>query len=225
MTYVNAYLSNSQLIHYAVTMPSPGSFSRSLSSVISCTIVRQQCKQSLLRTPHLRNISSRSPSIEQQDERSQQPTTITTTTSSILSKSNIETLPSALQKLTMQPRHYAKVHIQNKAYIVTKGDLIHLPVRLTQTKVGDLLNLTTLSSLGSRDFTLRSPIPTKKNSKREFLNPELFKCQATVVEHTKAPMLTTIKKKRRNRHAKAIKSKQPYTVLRITDLEALDGSA
>lgn len=165
--------------------------------------LRYQCLHKIEATSKIRSISTTAPIVKQSTE-------------------SITPLIPALKKLNLQPRHYAKVHIQDKAYIVTKGDLIHLPVRLPQTKVGDVLSLTTLSSLGSRDLTLRSKIPTRKNQKRLFLDPKLFKCQATVIEHTKVPMFTTIKKKRRNRHAKAIKSKQPYTVLRVTELQAIE---
>lgn len=131
----------------------------------------------------------------------------------------LSTLSTSLQKLSLQPNYYAKVHIQNKAYIVTKGDLIHLPIRLRETSVGDTLSLTTLSAVGSRDYTMSSPAPTGKNQERKFLEAGLGRVSATVVEHTKQPMVTTIKKKRRNRHAKAIKNKQPYTVLRVTDVQ------
>lgn len=156
------------------------------------------------------------------------PSTTHTTTPTTTTPSEFESpdnLRTALQKLSLQPRFYAKVHIQNKAYIVTPGDLVHLPITLRHTAIGDSLKLTTVSSFGSREYTLRAPIPSRKSMPaREFLRPGLVEVQATVVEHTKRPMVTTIKKKRRNRHAKAAKHKQPYTVLRITEVKLAEGS-
>lgn len=188
-------------------MPDPPLFSLQsfrLPSMAFGLAMKRHCVRHVLSWPSVRHTST-SPAIKLINELPTMPSS----------------LMSSLQKLNIQPRHYAKVHIQNKAYVVTKGDVIHLPVRLSQTKIGDILSLTTLSALGSRDYTLRSPIPNAKNQVRTFLDPKLFNCRATVIEHTKVPMQTTIKKKRRNRHAKAIKTKQPYTVLRVTELEAL----
>ncbi len=123
---------------------------------------------------------------------------------------NPKALLASLQSLRIQPSQYAKVHLYNKAYIITKGDTIHLPVRLRETKVGDMIKITHASSVGSRDYTIRGA---------PYVEESLFTCRAVVTEHTKQPMVTTIKKKRRQRHAKAIKNKQPYTVLRITELD------
>lgn len=135
-----------------------------------------------------------------------------------------ETLTGPMRALALQPRLYARVHLFDKAYLVTRGDVVHLPVTLKQVAVGDTLALSAVSSLGSRDYTLAARPPTKGDGDggRSYLDPALFICSATVIEHTKQPMVTTIKKKRRNRHAKAVKRKQPYTVLRITELESLN---
>lgn len=143
-------------------------------------------------------------------------------------------LLNSIARLSLQPKHYAKVHIHDKAYIVTKGDVIHLPVHLKNTNLGDTLTLNRVSALGSRDYTLRSTpthppaqmnvdgTPKTKVSPKvpvSFVDPALFDIRATVIEHTKQPMQFTIKKKRRNRHAKLVKSKQNYTVLRVSALD------
>ncbi|ORY85769.1 ribosomal protein L21-like protein [Protomyces lactucae-debilis] len=118
--------------------------------------------------------------------------------------------------LRLQPRQFAKMRIDGKAYTITNGDVIHLPTRLKNTSVGDTLRLTHAIMVGSRDFTIRG---------QPFVKEDLFECSATVIEHTKQPMLRTIKKKRRNRHAKLVESKQPYTVLRINKIQIHEPTA
>lgn len=154
--------------------------------------------------------------------------------SRLYSVQSAESLLTSLQRLAIQPKHYAKVHIHAQSYIVTKGDLIHLPVKLKGCSIGDSLSLTRISSFGSRDYTLSNPsspsetqmfnpdaTPKSKVSHKrelEFIDPGLCTVKATVLEHTKQPMKFTIKKKRRNRHAKLVKSKQNYTVLRVSEV-------
>ena len=124
-------------------------------------------------------------------------------------------LLKSLEALRLQPQHYAKVQVDGKAYTLTKGDLLHLPTRLKQTQIGDTLRLTHATMIGSRDFTIRG---------KHYVRDNLFECLVTVVEHTKQPMLRTIKRKRRNRHVKQIESKQPYTVLRVSELKVASQS-
>lgn len=158
-------------------------------------------------------------------------TTATTSHSESEIRSGPSSLSTSLAHLTLQNQYYAKIHIQNNAFIVTQGDLIHLPFRLSGTRIGDVLRIVTVSSFGSRDYTLTqsaSPSPsssrdggTREKKMDRFLKGDVVgrvECRVTVVEHTKQPLFTTIKKKRRNRHAKAHTSKQPYTVLRVSHL-------
>jgi len=96
-----------------------------------------------------------------------------------------------------------------RKYILTPRDLLTVP-RLRDVKVGDVLRLDEIHELGSREFTLRgNPI----------IHPSRVKVDATVVEHTKGEMEYIFKKKRRKGYRKTIQHKQPYTRLRIGNIE------
>lgn len=81
---------------------------------------------------------------------------------------------------------------------------------LRDVKVGDVLTLDEIHELGSREYTLRGNpvIPSSR-----------VKVEATVVEHTKGKMEFIFKKKRRKGYQKTITHKQPYTRLRIGNIE------
>ena len=82
--------------------------------------------------------------------------------------------------------------------------------RLKDVRVGDVLALSEINEVGSRDYTLRgNPV----------VSPEQVKVHATVVEHTKGKMEVIFKKKRRKGYQKTITHKQTYTRLRIGPIE------
>ena len=92
---------------------------------------------------------------------------------------------------------------------MTPRDLLTVP-RLRDVKVGDTLTLDAIHELGSREYTLRgNPV----------ISPDRVKVDATVVEHTKGNMEFIFKKKRRKGYRKTIQHKQPYTRLRIGNIE------
>ncbi|KAI5857693.1 ribosomal protein L21-like protein [Tricharina praecox] len=127
--------------------------------------------------------------------------------------SKAETL-RLLPLLRAQPQHYITIHIHSFPFLVTLGDTITLPFRLKNIIPGQTLRLTHASILGSRDYTLKgSP----------WIDEKLFSCRAAVVEETREPMRVKKKTKRRQRKIKTVKSKHPYTVLRIKELEVLGG--
>lgn len=96
-----------------------------------------------------------------------------------------------------------------KKYILTPRDLLTVP-RLRDVKVGDVLRFDEIHELGSREYTLRgNPV----------IPPSRVQVEATVVEHTKGTMEYIFKKKRRKGYQKTIQHKQPYTRLRIGDIE------
>ncbi|BFZ53642.1 hypothetical protein PYCC9005_000671 [Savitreella phatthalungensis] len=153
-----------------------------------------------------------------------------------------ESLVSAMRYMRLQPRHWAKVRVNGFSYVVTSGDTVHLPFRLVGTRVGDALRLSEVTAVGSRDFTA-SVVYARgvKNGPAKKVDPTVVKdaaesvegaqyaaraslpvglatVDAVVVEHTKEPLRYTIKKKRRQRKITAIRSKLPYTVIRITDI-------
>lgn len=82
--------------------------------------------------------------------------------------------------------------------------------RLKDVQLGDVLTLSEIHEVGSREFTLRgSPV----------VPAEKVKVEATVIEHTKGKMEVIFKKKRRKGYQKTIKHKQNYTRLRIGTIE------
>jgi large subunit ribosomal protein L21 len=95
--------------------------------------------------------------------------------------------------------------VAGKKYLLAPKDLLTVP-RLNDVRVGDVLSLSQIHEVGSREYTLRgSPvIPTSHIS-----------VEATVVEHTKGKMEHIFKKKRRKGYERTIPHKQTYTRLRI----------
>lgn len=124
------------------------------------------------------------------------------------------TTPSALQLIRSQPSQYVVASFLGRKYILTPRDVLTVP-RIPDVKVGDVLALDAIEELGSREYTLRGnpTIPTSK-----------VKVDATVVEHTKGTMEYIFKKKRRKGYRKTIQHKQPYTRLRIGNIEILADS-
>ncbi|KAG0635731.1 ribosomal protein L21-like protein [Tuber brumale] len=114
-----------------------------------------------------------------------------------------------LTALKAQPSKYIVVKIQGFAFLVTPGDKVVLPFHLKDAGVGDILRLTHAVTLGSRDYTMRgSP----------YIDGRLFECRATLLGETAEPLRKKVKKKRRTRRAKTVKSKHRYSVLMIKEL-------
>ncbi|KAJ3516948.1 hypothetical protein NLJ89_g810 [Agrocybe chaxingu] len=120
-----------------------------------------------------------------------------------------ESTSAALQLIRSQSSQYVVASFAGTKYIITPRDLLTVP-HLRDAKVGDILVLDEIHELGSREYTLRgNPV----------IPPNQVKVQATVVEHTKGQMEFIFKKKRRKGYRKTIKHKQPYTRLRIGEIE------
>jgi len=81
---------------------------------------------------------------------------------------------------------------------------------LRDVKVGDVLAFDEIHEIGSREYTIRG---------NPAISSEKVKVEATVVEHTKGKMEFIFKKKRRKGYRKTIQHKQPYTRLRIGDIQ------
>ncbi|KIM44622.1 hypothetical protein M413DRAFT_17634 [Hebeloma cylindrosporum] len=116
---------------------------------------------------------------------------------------------AALQLIRSQPSKYVVASFVGRKYILTPRDLLTVP-HLRDVKVGDVLVLDEIHELGSREYTLRG---------NPAIPPNTVKVEATVVEHTKGKMEFIFKKKRRKGYRKTIQHKQPYTRLRIGDIE------
>ncbi|GAB1311333.1 Large ribosomal subunit protein bL21m [Madurella fahalii] len=121
-----------------------------------------------------------------------------------------ESVRALLPLLAAQPGHYITVHIHGRAYLVTEGDSVRLPFKMPGVAPGDVLRLTRASALGSRDFTLRGA---------PYVDERLFACRAVVTGTESEPMRVKIKKKRRCRRTKHVRSKHRYTMLRISELK------
>ncbi|KAI9508180.1 ribosomal protein L21-like protein [Russula earlei] len=111
----------------------------------------------------------------------------------------------ALALIRSQPNRYVIASIAGRKYLLAPKDLLTVP-RLNDVRVGDVLSLSQIHEVGSREYTLRgSPdIPTGHVS-----------VEATVVEHTKGAMEHIFKKKRRKGYERTIPHKQTYTRVRI----------
>jgi large subunit ribosomal protein L21 len=122
-----------------------------------------------------------------------------------------------LPALAAQPGRYITIHIHGHPYLVTEGDSVRLPFKMPGVVPGDILRLTRASILGSRDFTLKGA---------PYIDERLFECRAVVTGTESEPLRIKIKKKRRCRRTKHVKSKHRYTMLRISELrirtEAVD---
>ena len=121
-------------------------------------------------------------------------------------------LPSAISLLRSQPAHYVIASLHETRYLLTPKDLLTVP-RLRNVSIGDVLRLSKIHELGSRDYTLRG---------EPFVPPDTVNVHATVVEHTKGKMEEIFKKKRRKGYQKHIHHKQGYTRLRIGPIDILD---
>ena len=85
--------------------------------------------------------------------------------------------------------------------------------RLNDVKVGDVLRLSNILEVGSREFTLRGGPK---------ILPEHVRVEATVVEHTNGKMEVIFKKKRRKGYQKTITHKQTYTRLRVGSIDVVE---
>ncbi|ESZ93089.1 hypothetical protein SBOR_6519 [Sclerotinia borealis F-4128] len=112
--------------------------------------------------------------------------------------------------LTAQSSHFMTTHIYSRPYLVTVGDTVRLPFRMPGVVPGDVLRLNTVSSIGSRDYTLKGT---------PYLDERIYECRARVMGTEAEPMRIKEKTKRRNRKVKTVRSKHKYTILRIAELK------
>ncbi|KZT10034.1 uncharacterized protein LAESUDRAFT_469289 [Laetiporus sulphureus 93-53] len=121
----------------------------------------------------------------------------------------VTTLPSAFSLLRSQPSKYVVASVAGRKYLLAPRDLLTVP-RLKDVRVGDILQLSEIHEVGSREYTVRgNPV----------LPPEKVKVEATVVEHTKGKMEMIFKKKRRKGYQRRVTHKQEYTRLRIGPID------
>jgi len=119
----------------------------------------------------------------------------------------------ALALIHSQPNQYVIASIAGRKYLLASKDLLTVP-RLNDVRVGDVLSLSQIHEVGSREYTLRG-------------SPDIATShvvvEATVVEHTKGKMEHIFKKKRRKGYERTIPHKQTYTRLRIGPIQVRPG--
>ncbi|KAI1796602.1 ribosomal protein L21-like protein [Ganoderma leucocontextum] len=120
--------------------------------------------------------------------------------------------PNALSLIRSQPSQYIIASLAGRKYLLTPRDLLTVP-RLKDVNVGDVLKLSDIHEIGSREYTLRGS-PT--------IPPEQVRVEATVVEHTKGKMEVIFKKKRRKGYERTVYHKQTYTRLRIGSIDLVE---
>jgi len=112
---------------------------------------------------------------------------------------------AALRLIRSQPSQYIIATLAGRRYLLTPRDVLTVP-RLRDVKVGDVLALTEIHEIGSREYTLRGD---------PCISTGLVNVSATILEHTKGRMEFIFKKKRRKGYQKTIQHKQTYTRIRI----------
>ena len=105
---------------------------------------------------------------------------------------------------------YAVCKIHNIPYLVTKGDKLVLPYKIRHHEVGDVLRLTNVTTIGSRNFTY---------NRAEGIPQEAFELTATLTEITKEPKWYVYKKKPRCRRLKTVEVEPFQTHLVIDELK------
>ncbi|KAI6246680.1 54S ribosomal protein L49, mitochondrial [Erysiphe necator] len=121
-----------------------------------------------------------------------------------------ESVTELLPLLAVQPSHYIIIHIHGKPYLVTTGDLVRLPFKMSSVVPGDILRLNRATCIGSRDYSLKGT---------PYVDERIYECRATVIGTESEPMRFKEKTKRRCRKVKTVKSKHHFTIIRIADLK------
>ena len=126
----------------------------------------------------------------------------------------LQEIPEASKQIDLKPLKlsnelYAVFKIHNRPYLVTEGDKVILPFKVKEADVGDVLSLTDVVTIGSRNYRLVDyPIDSS-----------LYTLKATVLEKTKRAFEVREVTKRRNRRVRDAKSKGDLTVIRIAELK------
>ncbi|EFW99591.1 hypothetical protein CMQ_7959 [Grosmannia clavigera kw1407] len=150
--------------------------------------------------------------------------TLSVSLASILQQMSASAAPS-------HPSVYATVHIYGRPYLVTPGDRLRLPFRMAGVQPGDVLHLDRVGVVGSRSVTAVGGVtgaggggPEGEGIQRGGHVPGVS-VTAVVLGLETEPLRLLVKKKRRNRRKKTVRSKHQYTVLRIQDVRLGDESA
>ena len=86
-----------------------------------------------------------------------------------------------------QPSQYVVATVAGRKYLLTPRDVLTVP-RLKDVNVGDVVALSDIHELGSREYTLRgNPV----------ISADKVRVDATVIEHTRGAQEVVVKRKRR----------------------------
>lgn len=126
---------------------------------------------------------------------------LTSLANGVISKSNLPTHPQRL---------FAVIHMLGRQYIITPGDLIsvdgHIPV-----EIGQKILINKCLILAGRDFSIIG---------RPMVDSDLFKINATVIEHTMSDVKCQFRHTPRNHGIKKYFFQTlPRTTFRINDIE------
>ncbi|KAJ2741144.1 hypothetical protein GGI20_005388 [Coemansia sp. BCRC 34301] len=114
-----------------------------------------------------------------------------------------------VNRLRDQQKYYATVVIKGRPFTVTRNDIIVMD-RIKELELGDSLTLNQVTELGSRDYTIKG---------QPFIEPSLFRIEATVIEHPDGKLFTVTKKKRRTAHQKITYHRNRHTMLRVSAID------
>ncbi|KAJ2765610.1 hypothetical protein IWQ57_004708 [Coemansia nantahalensis] len=112
-------------------------------------------------------------------------------------------------RLRDQQKYYATVVIKGRPFTVTQNDIVVMD-RIQELELGDALQLTQVTELGSRDYTIKG---------QPLVDPSLYRIEATVIEHPDGKLFTVTKKKQRTAHQKVTYHRNRHTMLRISLLD------
>lgn len=121
---------------------------------------------------------------------------------------------TVMSMLKSQPAHYVVAQLHNRSHLLTPSDILTLP-RIKDVAVGDVIRLTRVLEVGSRDYTLRSTPRRLRNEERRSLSEREVEVRALVLEHTRGPMIVRTKHRMGGKHMKTVKNRNLYTRLRI----------
>lgn len=120
------------------------------------------------------------------------------------------------------PSVYATVQIHGRPYLVTPGDSVRLPFKMPGVQPGDELLLNRVGIVGNRTVTAvaGAGAGTSDVGEERFDVPYVpgATVKAVVLGVETEPLRTMVKKKRRTRRKRTVKSKHHFTVLRIQEV-------
>ena len=115
---------------------------------------------------------------------------------------------SKLLPLKLASHLYATVNIYTRPFTVQQGDVIILPSQLKDLKVGDVIDFSDVTVIGSTNYKIVDhPI-----------NPDIFEIKGRVVERSKSAEFVEERTTKRNRRVKHITKTVNMTMIEITDL-------